>query len=74
MPFRKKLKLEISALAQDDLRDIAQYTLTTNPNSLKQYKFINKNKIRQMFFETFSVAKIAMGGLPVGIHPVLIVY
>ncbi len=28
MPYRKTLTLELSALAKDDLRDIAQYTFT----------------------------------------------
>jgi toxin ParE1/3/4 len=28
MPYQKTLKLELSALAKDDLRDIAQYTFT----------------------------------------------
>lgn len=28
MPYRKTLKLELSAPAKDDLRDIAQYTFT----------------------------------------------
>lgn len=28
MPYRKTLALELSALAKDDLRDIAQYTFT----------------------------------------------
>lgn len=28
MPYQKHLKLELSALAKDDLRDIAQYTFT----------------------------------------------
>jgi toxin ParE1/3/4 len=28
MPYRKTLKLELSSLAKDDLRDIAQYTFT----------------------------------------------